>query len=267
MAASESAEIKRKIKREAKKLSINLVGFTNVERWKEENNIDPEFFPQTIWPWSKSVIVMAVQIFLPMLETTPSVVYSELYNTTNRLLDESAYKIASFLNTLGYRAFFFPRDCYGDISVLVKKPAAAFSHVIAGKYAGLGTIGFNHTLLTREYGPRVRLVSVITDAELPPDPMMTKELCIRCRLCQKKCPTNTFTEREGQSVADMDKFRCAEYHQKLKNEYRYPCGICTAVCPVGEDRRLYGKSSVSKEGILHCQSFGSKNAIAEITAP
>jgi O-acetylhomoserine (thiol)-lyase len=258
---SENAEIKKKIKREAKKLGINLIGFANVERWEAAGDIHPEYFPQTIWPWSKTVIVMAVQIYLPMLETTPSVVYSELYNTTNRVLDETAYKIANYLNTLGYRAFFFPRDCYGDISVLVKKPEAAFSHVIAGKYAGLGTIGFNHTLITKEFGPRVRLVSVITDCEIPADKMIEKDLCINCRLCQKMCPTKAFTARSDRLPADMDKYKCAQYHQKLKNEFRYPCGVCTAVCPVGEDRKIYGRSSVSKEGIGHCQNFGSLNAV------
>jgi O-acetylhomoserine (thiol)-lyase len=207
---------------------------------------------------------MAVQIFPSMIETTPSVVYSELYNTTNRFLDESAYRIANYLNKLGYRAHFFPRDCYGDISVLVKKPEAAFSHVIAAKYAGLGTIGMNHTLLTKEFGPRVRLVSVITDAEITPDKMLEKELCIRCKMCAKKCPQQAFTPRDDRIVADMDKHKCALYHQQLKGEFRYPCGVCTAVCPVGEDKKLYGKSSVSPEGVEHCRNFGSKNAVENI---
>ncbi|MBR1820614.1 MAG: epoxyqueuosine reductase [Clostridia bacterium] len=261
LTAQERARLKQRLKREASRLGLNLIGFANVERWPEHHEIAKAYWPQTIWPWSKTVISLAVQIYLPMLETTPSVVYSELYNTTNRMLDECAYRMANLLNDLGYRAHFFPRDCYGDISVLVKKPEAAFSHVIAGKYAGLGTIGMNHTLLTRRYGPRVRLVSVITDAPLAPDPMVEGELCVRCGQCARKCPMQAFTPREGALVADMDKYKCAGYHQKLKNEFRYPCGLCTAVCPVGEDRRRYGARSVSPEGIGHCQDFGSKNAI------
>ena len=261
MDAAAKAELKRKIKRESKKLGINLIGFANVERWSERAETASEYFPHTIWPWSKTVISLAVQIYLPMLETTPSVVYSELYNTTNRYLDESAYRLANFLNTLGFRAHFFPRDCYGDISVLVKKPEAAFSHVLAAKYAGLGTIGMNHTLLTKEYGPRVRLVSVITDAEITPSPMLQEELCIKCKLCARKCPMQAFTPRDDKIIADMDKFKCAKYHQQLKHEFRYPCGLCTAVCPIGADRKVYGRSSVSPAGITHCQNFGSKNAV------
>lgn len=264
MATSEKSELKRKIKREAERLGVNKIGFASVKRWSDRAEIAEEFYPQNIWSWSKTVISMAVQIYPSMIETTPSVVYSELYNTTNRFLDEAAYRLANYLNRLGYRAHFFPRDCYGDISVLVKKPEAAFSHVIAAHYAGLGTIGMNHTLLTPEYGPRVRLVSVITDAEVTPDRMLKNELCVKCGVCAKSCPMQAFTPRKDSIVADMDKHKCALYHQQLKGEYRYPCGVCTAVCPIGEDKKRYGKRSVSDEGVAHCQNFGSKNAVENI---
>lgn len=260
----QGAELKKKIKREASRLGMNLIGFANVGRWEEAGEVNRAYWPQTIWPWSQTVIVMAVQIYLPMLATTPSVVYSELYNTTNRYLDEAAYRVANVLNELGYRAHFFPRDCYGDISVLVKKPEAAFSHVFAGKYAGLGTIGMNHTLLTPKYGPRIRLVSVITDAKVRADPMLEKELCIHCRRCVSACPTRAFTPIPKETIARMDKHRCALYHQQLKNDFRYPCGVCTAVCPVGEDWKKYKGEAVSREGIAHCQDFGSKNAVRKL---
>lgn len=275
----ELVALKAKLKRRAKALDMNLFGVADVARWEsrpiydgkggrltmEKAPITPkEYWPQTIWPWARRVIVMGVQIFPSMIETTPSVVYSELYNTTNRFLDEAAYRIANVLNGQGFRAHFFPRDCYGDISVLVKKPEAAFSQVLAGLYAGLGTIGMNHTLLTPEYGPRVRLVSVITDAELPADKMLKKELCIRCRACARRCPMQAFIPKEGQTVAQMDKFKCAGYHQQIKNEFRYPCGLCTAVCPVGADKKRWGASAISAEGIAHCQDFGSKNAVENL---
>ncbi len=263
-AANDRARLKQRLKREAKKLGVNLIGFANVERWAEYRYTLPEYYPQSIWPWARTVIVMAVQIFPSMIETTPSVLYSELYNTTNRMLDEIGYRMANLLNTQGFRAHFFPRDCYGDISVLVKKPEAPFSHVIAGYYAGLGTIGMNHALLTKEYGPRIRLVSVITDAEVAPDKMIEKDICIRCGQCVKSCPIQAFTPRDDRVAADMDKHKCARYHQELKGEFRYPCGRCTAVCPIGEDKKVYGRRSVSEAGIEHVRNFGSLNAVRDL---
>ncbi|MBV4420238.1 epoxyqueuosine reductase [Clostridium tyrobutyricum] len=270
--SNKNYQLKYNIVDRAKKLGMNIVGFASVDRWEKYRDTNPEYYPQNIWPGMKTVIVFGTQIYLPMLETTPSIVYSELYNTTNRILDETAYKIANYLNTLGHQALFFPRDCYGDISVLVRKPAAAFSQVLAAKYAGLGTIGYNHTLLTKEFGPRVRLVSVITNAVLPPDPMLKKDLCIKCEMCRKCCPTISFTTTEN-LVADMNKKRCAEYHAKLKAAFCYPCGVCIKVCPVGDDRKVYGynpkkylkerevlrkdKNNSEYAGWVHCRNHGS----------
>lgn len=92
-------------------------------------------------------------------------VYQELYDTSNRVLDDMAYRLTNYIvNRLGYKAIFFPRDCYYNIDVLVDNPNAAFSHVMAGYYAGMGTIGDSHNLITKEFGPRLRIVSILTDA-------------------------------------------------------------------------------------------------------
>lgn len=266
-------ELKNNIINEAKNLGVDIIGFASADTWEKFNDTKPEYFPKNIWSDTQSIIVLGIQIFLPMLETTPSIVYSELYNTTNRILDETAYKLANYLNRLGHQAFFFPRDGYGDISVLVEKPAAAFSHVLAGKYAGLGTIGYNHTLLTKEFGPRVRLVSVLTSAKISADSVIEEEFCLKCGLCKKCCPTSSFDDGEG-LIANMNKKRCAEYHSELKDSFRYPCGVCIKVCPVGEDRKIYGNNSAKylkeKEyidtknlpeeyaGWVHCRNHGSK---------
>jgi O-acetylhomoserine (thiol)-lyase len=253
----ELKSFRKKLIKKAGKLGLNLVGFAPVTRWPEHGRQRPEFFPQNIWPWSKTVIVGGVHIYPPALETTPSNLYSELYITTNRLLDEAAYRLAGVLNGKGFRAFFFPRDGYADISVLVERPEAGFSQTLAAHYAGLGTIGASHCVLTPQYGPRVRFVSVITDADFEGSPRLKKELCSGCGVCLKNCPAKAFTPRPGSLVADMDRHKCARYHQFLRASMRYPCGICTAVCPVGKDRKIYGASSVSEEGKLHILNSGS----------
>jgi epoxyqueuosine reductase len=231
--------LKRLIKQKALKEGAAIVGFASVSRWEEYKETASIFYPRNVYPFAKTVVVLGIPILIPMLETTPSIVYSELYNTTNRLLDEIAYELSVYISGKNVRTAFFPRDGYGDISVLVKQPAASFSHVLAGKYAGLGTIGFNHTLLTKEFGPRVRLVSILIDADLEPDDMQDKDLCTHCGVCGKCCPTNAFLDI-GKPIAYMNKHKCARYHEKLREKHRYPCGVCIKVCPVGADRKLYG---------------------------
>lgn len=251
-------DLKKAIYNKAKNLGANLVGCCPVSRWEDIPIQEPDFWPQNIWPWVKRVIVLGIPLFAPMMDTTPSMVYQELYDTSNRVLDEIAYRLSNYISSeLGYRAIFFPRDCYYNIEALSGNPNAAFSHVIAGYYAGIGTIGDSHNLLTKEFGPRVRIVSILTDAPAEPDEMLEKNLCIHCKKCLKSCPSHCFSEN-GNGVYQMDKNACTRYHIKIKEERHWPCGVCADVCPVGEDLKLYrGSARISREGIIHCQSFGS----------
>ncbi len=231
--------LKNKIIEWTKEQGADLVGFARADTWDEMDEIPVDYRPKAIWPMAKSVIVMGLQMPLPMVDTTPSVVHMELYNTANRELDLLAYNLTRYLNRLGHASFFFPRDAYGSIKILLDNPVAAFSHVFAAKYAGLGTIGLNHTLLTPQFGPRVRLVSVFTSVPLPPDPMITKDLCTKCLACVKCCPVDALKACKDTIVGDYDKKACARHAEKLTHERRYPCGVCTKVCPIGQDRELY----------------------------
>lgn len=140
---------------------------------------------------------------------------------------------------------------------MLKNPSAAFSHVIAAYYAGVGTIGDCHNLITREFGPRVRLVSILTDAPVEEDRKMEEELCIHCQKCLNACPANCFAEG-GEQIYTMDKAACTNYHLKLIAERRFPCGICANICPIGDDIAMYKtKKDVSQDGVKHIQAFGS----------
>ena len=253
----EYSDLKKQIFDKIIDLGADVIRSCNVEKWEEIPMQEPEFWPQNIWPWVKNVIVFGIPLYTPMMSTSPSMVYQELYDTSNRVLDELAYKAVKEINKLGYRALFFPRDCYFNIKVLVDNPNAAFSHVIAGYYAGLGSIGDSHNLITKEFGPRLRIVSVLTDAPIEPDEMIEKNLCIHCRKCLRMCPAGCFSEGDG-PVYDYDKVKCTLYHCQLVDEHHWPCGICANICPVGDDMKLYRRGPViTKDGQKHCQKYGS----------
>jgi epoxyqueuosine reductase QueG len=160
------------------------------------------------------------------------------------MLDSKACELANFLVEKGYGAIYLPRDAYGDIKILIDKPFAFFSHKHAAYLAGLGSFGHNNVLLTPQYGPRVRFTSIFTTAEIEPDPIKTKDLCIHCLLCVKNCPAGAIQET-GDFPPPMDKKLCAIRSSELRDEYRSPCGICIKVCPVGKDRELFGRKNMS----------------------
>ena len=240
---------------------IDLVGVADVARWQTQPRSQPQFWPQNIWPWATRVIALGARLFIPMCNTTPSALNGEMYNTSNRVLDDTAYRLSVWISRQGYRAFFFPRDCYGNPKVLNTNPVAAFSQVLAGYYAGLGTIGHNHMLITPEFGPRLRIGCIVTDMPLEPDAVRDDDLCIHCGLCAKQCPSGALSvepDASQPSLGAMDMIGCATYHDGLAGHFCPPCGICANVCPVGDDLALFGtQAAVSEAGIRHVQSYGS----------
>ena len=243
----ENTELSNNIKKYCGEAGADLVGFAPVERWDTDGVVPVDFRPQRLWEPARTVIVMGMGMPLPIVETTPSVLHMELYNTVNRRLDTLAYDTVRHLNRLGQAATFFSRDGYNSLKALRRWPGAAFGHVMAAKYAGLGTIGLSHCLLTPEYGPRVRFVSVFTEAVLPMASLPEKELCIKCGACARCCPKDALRVREDRLIGDYDKTACLEMAEELTKRRSYPCGICTKVCPVGADRKLYRQKGIVKK--------------------
>jgi len=224
------------------------MGVADAERWRKppfQPWMPEDFYPQSIFPAARSVIVIGLPVSLPVLESSPSIWYREMYNTVNVLLDQYTYRLSIFLNEMGYPSVFVPRDGYMGIKALLKNPVAFFSHRHAAYLAGLGNFGTNNMLLTPEYGPRVRFGSVFTAAELPADSPMTEELCTRCMRCVKMCPAAAL-DREDYPQGLTNKKSCSAHSAELAQKGISPCGICIKVCPVGEDRKLFGRED---EGI------------------
>ena len=86
---------------------------------------------------------------------------------------------------------------------------------------GLGERGFHGALLTDDFGPFVRYVFILTDAELEADPIVVPHLCDRCGECAKGCPGHAIDAATGR----RDDWRCAAYYigaNGLKNPFMPP---------------------------------------------
>jgi epoxyqueuosine reductase len=238
--------IREEILRRCEELDIPLAGFAPAEAWDSppfEPWVPEEFRPRTIFPETQTVVVIGMPVFLPILETAPSIAYHDLYRTVNALLDMNAYRIAYLLNRRGFPSIPITRDGYGSITILREKPIVFFSHRHAAYLAGLGTFGVNNTLLTPEFGPRVRFASVFTAAEITGDGIMDEQLCIRCMRCRDVCPVNALGS--GDYPGELtDKGACAARSGELNRRHISPCGLCIRACPVGNDRELYRRTDM-----------------------
>lgn len=251
-----------------------MVGFASSDQWDRppfQPWVPEEFRPKAILPETRSAIVLGMPITLPIIETAPSIAYHVLYETVNRLLDQSTYLLSNYLGKKGYASMSIPRDGYGHLSVLKDRPVAFFSHRHAAYLAGLGTFGMNNVILTREYGPRVRFGTIFTAAEIEPDRIMEGDLCIKCMRCVDACPAKALPGQEyPQRLTDKD--ACLMENLKLLERYISPCGICLKVCPIGEDRKLFDRedASIYDEGDKrhealhrawrHVRSYGARHS-------
>ncbi len=113
---------------------------------------------------------------------------------------------------------------------------------MAATRAGLGWIGKTDLFVSEQFGPRLRLATVLTDRPLGPvGTPVEKSRCGNCTLCVDACPAGAATGISWYAGLDRDAFfdarRCRESCRKLSksalNEDISLCGICVAVCPVG----------------------------------
>lgn len=173
------------------------------------------------------------------------------YEVMNNELQALSMYGAIFLEKAGYVSTYLPTtygmtlSWPGNYQWDFPKPPrgfAPFSHRHAAVAAGLGQFGLNNLLLTPQYGPRQRLVSLITRAPLAADPLITEPLCRgeECSLCLDNCPARAFGDLQeldlmGRKItlAEFDVDACRGYYKD--SVYGAQCAReCLTSCPVGK---------------------------------
>lgn len=121
-----------------------------------------------------------------------------------------------------------------------------FSHKMSATRAGLGWIGKTALFISKQYGPRVRLVTVLTDYPLPycAEPINESQ-CGSCDLCVRHCPAQAANGKLWNIDVDRNKFfdpfACLKKARELsRNNFNKEvslCGKCIVVCPIGKTQR------------------------------
>lgn len=189
--------------------------------------------PKEIMDDLRSVIILGVSVPKGTFSTLPKgrAEYTNTLMAGTATLRVIAFRLAKVIEKSGYLATIAPSEgsefgyWYADRSVYM----ADFSFKYAAYYAGIGNFGMNHLLLTKEYGPKVRMTAILTDAPLEPDRNedlpFVNEACKDCMKCIEICPAKAI-------LADgtIHRDRCAEYMFNVLGGLR--CGMCIKVCPL-----------------------------------
>lgn len=252
MSVSEKRAISQALKAAAASLGIDKIGIAPAEpldaeyprflQWIEAGmNGEMEWLkrepekrsdPRRVFPGAKSVIVAAVNYFSPLRhssETAAGKISRYAWGDDYHLVvKDKLERLIEWLKTdfpeIKARAFV-------DTAPLMEKPLAV--------RAGLGWIGKNANLITREFGSWVFLGVILTDLELDYDPSFGEDYCGSCRRCLDACPTGAITEpyivdsRRCISYATIE-LRAEELPSEIESNqdgWLYGCDVCQDVCP------------------------------------
>ena len=187
------------------------------------------------FPFAVSFAVPMDPYVMLNIRKGPNQKYAEEYSEINRLINKLSEALAHKIKSRGFRAKSLAASERTD-TVGIK---GEFPHKTAATRAGLGWIGRNCQLITREFGPWIRLGTVFTDLEFPCGHPAERDFCGLCTRCVEACPAKALTgnawipgipREEILDVVSCDQWKKEHYFQYNKG---HNCGICSAVCPYG----------------------------------
>ncbi len=240
----------RLVKRAAHFYGASLVGITSVDpRWVYSHayhTLTKKHHPIDLDAGLKYAVVLAHEMDYAALQRAPGYIGDAAASVVYSRMALCGAMLAHFIRGLGYRAVPMGNDTALSVPLAID--------------AGLGELSRMGTLITPEYGPRVRLHKVFTDLPLAPDKPVefgVWEFCRRCTKCARHCPgqaigygeptlaVNNQSNREGVLNWPVDAEKCLSYWAKLDTD----CGVCIRVCPFNKSENLWHE--MVKLGVRH----------------
>ena len=182
-----------------------------------------------------SVAVALPREILLSIENGPSRSYFDAYHTINTKLDAIVSAGADYLVENGFSAYAQTRRNVTELD----GHRTALPHKTVATRAGIGWIGKSALLVTKEFGPAIRISSLLTDAPLRTAQPVNHSHCGSCTACMDHCPGKAISGKLWDVTMDRDAFFSAEdcrgaaraLSKSLLNEEITLCGKCIEICP------------------------------------
>lgn len=204
----------------AKKNLADIVKFAPADRFDKDSAIF-KIFPET-----KTVIALAFRvlrgIYRGIEEGSTYYQYTTMgvENMEETIMPMAAIKVANFIEEQGFIAVPQRRNQHIMAEENSTNPEVAYDAVYRSRVAenqldftdtavkcGVGEKGLSGAILTDEFGPMVRYLFVLTDAEITPDKVVEPHLCDGCNECVNACPGHAIGE-DG----TLDIWQCTVYY-------------------------------------------------------
>ncbi len=180
------------------------------------------------------------------IKDAPTLEYFHHYDEINKQLQAISEQIATDLNQAGIGALaIMPTIPISSTEFDEYLPTLRYeiSHKMVATRAGLGWIGKTDLFISTNFGARLRLTSILINKEIKSElKPIDKSKCGKCTICVEKCPAQAATGQLWDIDTDRDVFfdafkcreKCSEFGRTLLKIDKRICGICVAVCPIGQ---------------------------------
>lgn len=195
-----------------------------------ENHFDKRLDPRLLVDNAKSVISLTLNYFPAEQQTEPDApkiskyAYGADYHT---VIKDKLFKLLNFI-----------REHIGEVNGRAFVDSAPVLDRAWAKRAGIGWVGKNSNIISKQTGSFFFLAELIIDLELDYDAPFSTDHCGTCTKCIDACPTEAIL-----SPALIDAKKCISYltielreeipqtfNDKMEN-WVFGCDICQDVCP------------------------------------
>lgn len=195
------SDLKEEIIALAQRMGVDKIGFASRERL---DDAPPSGDLTYVLPSARSAVSLVIAFNRPAirdyLAKNDRLAHAKDHAAAYIKLGEVARAIESLLKDKGYEAsapFVNGEYREGQPYMAMVPP---LSHRYVAVAAGIGWIGWSGNLITPEHGAAIAITSVVTSADLEPDPLTEGDICKNCSLCAASCPSHYMAMKEESSV-------------------------------------------------------------------
>jgi len=224
---------------------VTKSGVADLTPFKEEGKAIPQ---DLLEPYSVA-LSMAIGLddeIIDGITDRPTNDYAHLYWKVNDLLNRASFAASMWIEKQGYKAKAIPASYFAHEPSLMGN----LSHKAVARMAGIGWQGKSLLLITPEHGPRVRLVTVLTDMPLKVDGPV-KNRCGDCMECTEACPvgaikgtsledpddTSSYYENREQALDLRACYERTKENRAIPEYGTLVCGVCIRACPWGKKKK------------------------------